>query len=74
MGGGKEIRQQRQHQVICCKKVLDAADEVHNKAVHAEEELTRLLEALYVVEGTMRLITHGDRFHAVKDYFSKETD
>ena len=59
---------------IRSQKVLDAADEVHNKAVHAEEELTKLRDALYVVEGTMRLITSGDSFHAVKNYFSKETD
>ena len=48
--------------------------ERRNAIVDAEEELSKLLDALYVVEGTMRLIIHGDRFHAVKDYFSKETD
>nr|WP_273423911.1 hypothetical protein [Halomonas sp.] len=59
---------------IRTQKVRHAAAAVQMKGVPAAAALTRLLEALYVVEGTMRLITHGDRFHAVKDYFSKETD
>ena len=48
--------------------------ETRDSIVEAEEALTELLDALYVVEGTMRLITSGDSFHAVKEYFSKETD